>query len=746
MQTILTSPVSVHTAFPTSCTSMTSNNIAYHFDGPEPIVVTTWKISKANFPISQSPFVVFTYRMARNSFGEELKYKIELSGIIVKQSCKSPNDIVQPGDVLFRYELCTHDTLMKDLCAVCGVNIEKLDTDLQKRIAANTSVAMVHSIPELRVSREVAEDLGRADETRLLNVNKLVLLVDLDQTIIHSTNQEIPEEVAAVANIKRYCLYGPSSPQYCTKFRPFMQEFLEEISKYYELHICTFGARRYAHKIAELINNEIGQYFPNDRILSRDEFFDPCSKTGNMKSLFPCGDSMVCIIDDRVDVWKYAANVVQVKPYVCFKTDDINAPEKLNIGYKGSDTTFDQIESDDDKEDKNKKATKPKDDEPVDDGKEADEKPKEETEEENKEADEKDETQSKTEDDEEDKKQKAKEKEISDQKHNSELYQQLIEDSDDYLVQLKEILIRIHKEYFREYNEKRKYRSEGEEIVIPDLKQVIPRVRRRILQGVNLVFSSVIATNAPPKSNRFYRLAELLGAIITDDVIVNGSPKTTHLVAAKWGTTKVNRCLKHPEIKMVTPEWLLACLERWEKVDETSFTLSQSYVYDMNSRDEHKKIFIPFNKHDQEEKTSISLPSTSGSATNPKTIFELSPLANFSTNDIDEMEKEVEDEISGDDEDGDDDDDEDEAGDDDDDDEENVSYADEGEYPRGWRPNKGNREQRKYPLKRSREEFDEAEDESEESNSTSSSTSEDGSIGSVDDEMVAALERELNSE
>ncbi len=36
---------------------------------------------------------------------------------------------------------------------------------------------------------------------------------------------------------------------------------------------------------------------------------------------------MVCIIDDREDVWNYAHNLICVKPYVFFKnTGDINDP------------------------------------------------------------------------------------------------------------------------------------------------------------------------------------------------------------------------------------------------------------------------------------------------------------------------------------------------------------------------------------------------------------------------------------
>lgn len=37
-----------------------------------------------------------------------------------------------------------------------------------------------------------AQMLGKADEQRLLRNRKLVLLVDLDQTLIHTTNDDVP--------------------------------------------------------------------------------------------------------------------------------------------------------------------------------------------------------------------------------------------------------------------------------------------------------------------------------------------------------------------------------------------------------------------------------------------------------------------------------------------------------------------------------------------------------------------------
>jgi len=43
--------------------------------------------------------------------------------------------------------------------------------------------------------------------------------------------------------------------------------------------------------------------------------------------VFPCGDGMVAIIDDREDVWGRAPNLIHVKPYMFFSgVSDINAP------------------------------------------------------------------------------------------------------------------------------------------------------------------------------------------------------------------------------------------------------------------------------------------------------------------------------------------------------------------------------------------------------------------------------------
>ena len=57
--------------------------------------------------------------------------------------------------------------------------------------------------------------------------------------------------------------------------------------------------------------------------------------------MFPCGDEMVAIIDDREDVWSRCPNLIHVKPYVFFAgTADINAPPSRPSTTPGTSTSM----------------------------------------------------------------------------------------------------------------------------------------------------------------------------------------------------------------------------------------------------------------------------------------------------------------------------------------------------------------------------------------------------------------------
>jgi RNA polymerase II subunit A C-terminal domain phosphatase len=129
--------------------------------------------------------------------------------------------------------------------------------------------------------RKEAARIEKQTLKRLLTARKLSLVVDLDQTIIHATVDPTVGEwmqdpsnpnYEAVKDVQAFQLEegGPLGPcWYFIKLRPGLSDFLEEVSKMYELHVYTMGTRSYANAVAKIVDpHKI--YFGN-RVLSRDE-------------------------------------------------------------------------------------------------------------------------------------------------------------------------------------------------------------------------------------------------------------------------------------------------------------------------------------------------------------------------------------------------------------------------------------------------------------------------------------------
>ncbi|XP_018411820.1 PREDICTED: RNA polymerase II subunit A C-terminal domain phosphatase [Nanorana parkeri] len=295
------------------------------FPGPRPFRLLEWKVSigvsvqigsvlalGVTIPAAESREQRGPQQEAgRPHRPPERKVKSDRAGVVL-ELCVKPGQVISAGGVLVRLSGCSHPVVMKGLCAECGQDLTQMQNKNGKQQVpmSTATVSMIHSVPELMVSTEQAELLGREDQQRLHRNRKLVLMVDLDQTLIHTT--ELHCQHMSRKGIFHFQL-GRGEPMLHTRLRPHCKEFLEKIAKLFELHVFTFGSRLYAHTIAGFLDPEKKLF--SHRILSRDECIDPFSKTGNLRNLFPCGDSMVCIIDDREDVWKFAPNLITVKKY-----------------------------------------------------------------------------------------------------------------------------------------------------------------------------------------------------------------------------------------------------------------------------------------------------------------------------------------------------------------------------------------------------------------------------------------------
>ncbi|XP_044264167.1 RNA polymerase II subunit A C-terminal domain phosphatase [Tribolium madens] len=628
----------------------------------KPIKILKWKVSEGN-TVSIGR-VILLYDFDGGSKVEQRKLKVTQAGTIFKIVAQE-GAIVKPGETLCELKECTHPTVMNDMCAECGTDLRKND------VSVAASVPMVHAIPDLKVSEELAQKLGKADVERLIRDRKLVLLVDLDQTLIHTTNDHIQPNIK---DIYRFQLYGPNSPWYFTRLRPGTHQFLNNIYPYYELHICTFGARNYAHMIAAVLDRD--QKFFSNRILSRDECFDPTSKKANLKALFPCGDNMVCIIDDREDVWSNAANLIHVKPYHFFQhTGDINAPPGLDKHENDNKAGVDLTKIKDLKKDEQ---ILNNDDNRV---AENDSDKNSESKDENQVVNESDSIKNETKENTQDREESSKEKEdnnvdenkkgadVSEQKMENvdeseckgvngetvtidenplpeesktptedtkthetknaiEINNHLVEveDPDDYLSYLEDILKRIHQTFYDAYDKM----ESGE---VPDLKKVIPMVRSQVLQGCKLVFSGLVPTHIKLEQSKAYQIAKSLGAEVTQEL----EEETTHLVAVRPGTAKVNAGRRKKNLKIVTPDWLWCCAERWEHVDEKIFALNSK-----GSKNRHPPPHCSSPEH------IISYPEHNTPAMRKRTpsgrfMDTINPLMSFSSADIADMDKEVED-------------------------------------------------------------------------------------------------------
>lgn len=101
---------------------------------------------------------------------------------------------------------------------------------------------------------------------------------------------------------------------YYTKIRPFVKEFLECCNQFYEMHVFTFGQSDYVNKVVKFIDPE--KKFFDNRILTRENFFSLTDKVKNLKHLFPSGEEMVVMIDDRKEVWLNSDAHILVKLFL----------------------------------------------------------------------------------------------------------------------------------------------------------------------------------------------------------------------------------------------------------------------------------------------------------------------------------------------------------------------------------------------------------------------------------------------
>ncbi|GAV51166.1 hypothetical protein ZYGR_0AD03490 [Zygosaccharomyces rouxii] len=473
---------------------------------------------------------------------------------------------------------CNHDVVYGGLCTMCGKEVDEND-----QMEANLAIS--HTDTNLKVSRKEAEDMEHFLKQRLRQSKKLVLVVDLDQTVIHcgvdptigewkkdpsNPNYETLKDVQMFSleeePIVPPMYMGPRLPErkcwYFVKVRPGLREFFAQLAPLYEMHIYTMATRTYALEIAKIIDPD-GSLF-GDRILSRDENGSLTQKS--LERLFPTDQSMVIVIDDRGDVWNWCPNLIKVVPYNFFVgVGDINSNflprQQSGLLQLGRRTHKKPQESD----------------ELLTDIMDTEKRLQEKIDEEVKRQEEKLSHQLTTNDEPvqgESKEQLTKKLEYSAslevQQQNRPLAtlqkhmhnQRLLVDDDDELYYLKDTLAKIHRKYY-------KLLDEGNENSA-DIQSLVPTMKGQVFKDCYFVFSGLIPLGTNIRRADIVLWTGMFGAITSSEIDEN----TTHVITKTPGTYKARIAKGFNEnVKVVHPDWVFECLVTWTHVDEKPYEL-----------------------------------------------------------------------------------------------------------------------------------------------------------------------------
>ncbi|KAH8426959.1 protein-serine/threonine phosphatase [Aspergillus melleus] len=544
------------------------------------------------------------------------KFESTVDGEIVQWKVNKGDVIRGPVDVVEIDEPCAHEVQFGGLCAECGKDMTESTYNTEVTDSMRAPIQMAHDNTALTVSEREATRVEEDAKRRLLSNRKLSLVVDLDQTIIHATvdptvgewmeDKDNPNH-QALSDVRAFQLVddgpGMRGCWYYVKLRPGLESFLQNVAELYELHIYTMGTRAYAQHIASIIDPDRNLF--GDRILSRDESGSLTAK--NLHRLFPVDTKMVVIIDDRGDVWRWSPNLIKVSPYDFFVgIGDINSsflPKKQELEAKNEaakpalpapkpapleqhhvNGTTTKVGTNEEVSTLEQLVTMGGGDNPrllqeQSDAQEetimhqVEDRPLLQKQKElDAEDDAAESSDSSTSVDE--------SQDPSKQRHH------LLEDHDRELFELEGRLEQVHKQFFEEYEKKRlgalggrvaalrgeKTPSKDRDVdlkLVPDVKDIMPQIKRRILGGVVLVFSGVLPLGTDTQNADISLWTKSFGAAISQNINL----RTTHLVAGRNRTQKVREATRYPKIKIVTTQWLLDCLTQWKRLDEGPYLL-----------------------------------------------------------------------------------------------------------------------------------------------------------------------------
>ena len=193
---------------------------------------------------------------------------------------------------------CTHDMLFGKICMDCKEVIDSPSENYATSSLIN---------PKVLIRESTAKMLEVGMKNSILSENKLILVLGLDNTLIHATMNPLYGMIDPGMN-PEYFEVNICGSTFYVMLRPHLHEMLKELSNYYKIYIFTAATKQYALAILQIIDPTSLLILPNN-IITREDL-----KEGkkDMSLILPYDYSLTIIVDDRVDSWSSNSNILRV--------------------------------------------------------------------------------------------------------------------------------------------------------------------------------------------------------------------------------------------------------------------------------------------------------------------------------------------------------------------------------------------------------------------------------------------------
>lgn len=187
-----------------------------------------------------------------------------------------------------------------------------------------SAVAFGYIHKDLRLGSKEIDRLREADLKNLLRDKKLLLILDLDHTLLNSTKlldvsieeQHLLREAESLQDDPERSLLKLDGMHMLTKLRPFVHSFLKEASTMFEMYVYTMGERPYALEIVKHLDPK--RVYFNSKVISQA---DSTQRHQKGLDIVLGAESLAVILDDTEFVWhRHKENLILMERYHFFSS------------------------------------------------------------------------------------------------------------------------------------------------------------------------------------------------------------------------------------------------------------------------------------------------------------------------------------------------------------------------------------------------------------------------------------------